>query len=92
MEPNELTLVMEQAEDALKGHMTGQYGTLTEAPLSDIKLEGAVFSFKVMAIGPSGDEIAITFKLDVDVKNGSMKGTLEIPDMGMSGAWEASKQ
>lgn len=92
VEPNELTLVMELAEGKLKGHITGQYGTLTESPLTEIALEGAVFSFQVMAAGPGGGELAIAFKMEVDVKNGSMKGTLEIPDMGMTGTWEASKQ
>lgn len=92
MEPNELTLLMELAEGKLKGHITGQYGTLTESPLTDIKLEGNVFGFQVMAAGPGGGELAITFKMEVDTKTGSMKGTLEIPDMGMSGTWEASKQ
>ena len=91
-EPNELTLVMEQAEGKLKGHMTGQYGTLNESPLSDINLEGSVFSFSVNAMGPSGEELAVTFKMEVDIKKGSMKGTLEIPDMGLTGTWEASKQ
>ena len=92
VDPNELTLVMELAEGKLKGHITGQYGTLTESPLTDIALEGSVFSFQVMAAGPGGGELAVTFKMEVDIKNGSMKGTLEIPDMGMTGTWEASKQ
>jgi hypothetical protein len=91
-EPNELTLVLELAEGKLKGHMTDQYETLTESPLTEIKLEGAVFSFSVKAMGPGGEELPITFKMDVDVKEGAMKGILEIPDMGMSGTWEASKK
>ena len=83
---------VEQAEGKLKGHMTGQYGTLNESPLSDINLEGSVFSFSVNAMGPSGEELAITFKMEVDIKKGSMKGTLEIPALGLTGTWEASKQ
>jgi hypothetical protein len=87
---NFLTLILELKEGKLSGHMTGEYGTLDESPLSEILLEGEVFSFKVMAAGPGGGEVAITFKMKVS--GDSMEGILEIPDMGASGTWEANKQ
>ena len=87
---NFLTLVLEMKDGELSGHMTGEYGTLNESSLSEITLEKDAFSFKVMAAGPGGGEVAITFK--VKVAGDSMEGSLEIPDMGASGTWEASRQ
>ena len=87
---NELVLVLTMEEGALKGHMTDQYGTMTEAPISEVGLEEGVFSFSVKGFGPNNTEITLTFKMEVD--GDSMTGTLEVPDLGMSGAWEASRQ
>jgi len=89
-DPNELTLVLELVDGELKGHMTGQYGTLNQAVLLDIELGDGVFKFKVFAIGPGGGEIALDFEMKVEGK--TMKGTLNIPDMGVGGTWEADKQ
>ncbi len=89
-EANFLTLILEMKEGKLSGHMTGEYGTLDESPLSEIKLEEDTFSFKVMAAGPGGGEITITFKMKVTGE--SMEGVLEIPDMGATGTWEAQLQ
>jgi len=89
MDPNELTLVLTLKDGKLAGQMTGQYGTLNEAPMSEVTLEKDIFSFSVMAEGPQG-EVAIKFKMKVS--GGSMEGELDIPDMGMTGTWEANKQ
>ncbi len=89
-EPNEFTLVLELKEGELSGHMTDQYGSMSEAPISEIKLEDGVFGFSVVAIGPSGQEVKLV--LEMNVEGDSMKGTFEVPDMGMSGTWEAVKQ
>jgi hypothetical protein len=88
-EPNELTLVLKLEEGELNGHMTGQYGVLNAAPLSEIKLSEGVFKFSVKAIGPGGGELAVVFEMKVE--GDSMKGKLDIPDMGISGTWEASR-
>jgi hypothetical protein len=90
IEPNELTLVLEMKGGKLTGHMTGQYGMMSEAPISEIKLEDGVFSFHVATVGPSGKDVTLIFKMKVD--SDSMKGDLEIPDLDMKGAWEAKKQ
>lgn len=89
-DPNELTLVVELKEGNLTGHMTDEYGTMSESPMEKAKLENGVFSFSVNGMGPGGQEIALEFKMNV--ANGTMEGTLEIPDMGMNGTWEATKQ
>ncbi len=89
-EANEMVLVLELKEGNLAGHMTDQYGTMSESPIDEIKLEGGVFSFSAMAMGPGGQEITLIFKMNVD--GDSMEGTLEIADMGMNGTWEATKQ
>jgi hypothetical protein len=89
-EPNEFTLVLELKEGDLSGHLTDQYGSMSEAPISDVKLEDGMFSFSVLAIGPGGEELKLILEMNVD--NDSMEGTLEIPDMGMTGTWEATKQ
>ena len=49
-----------------------------------------MFGFSVKAVGPQGQEAKMVLKMEID--GDSMKGTLEIPDMGMNGAWEATKQ
>jgi len=87
---NEFTMVLELKEGNLAGHMTDQYGSLNESPIDEIKLEKEMFSFSVMGMGPGGQEIKMVLKMTVD--GDSMKGTLEIPDMGMNGTWEAAKQ
>lgn len=89
-EPNEFTLVLDLKEGKLAGHLTDQYGTMDEAPIEEIKLEEGVFSFSVVGMGPGGQEITLILKMNVD--GDSMKGTLEIADMGMNGTWEATKQ
>jgi hypothetical protein len=88
--PNFLTLVLELKDGKLTGHMTGEYGTLNESALSEVTLENGVFGFTVMAIGPSGGEIAVKFKMNVS--GDSMEGGLEMPDMGLAGKWEATRQ
>ena len=89
-EPNELVLVLELKEGNLAGHMTDQYGTMSEASIEEVMLEGAVFSFSVKGMGPGGQEITLNFEMNVD--GNSMEGTFEIGDLGMAGAWEATKQ
>ena len=86
---NVLTLVLELKEGTLQGHMTDQYGSLIEAPISEVKLEDGTFSFTVYPTLGSGQ---IQMKLAMKVDGDSMKGRLEIPDMGGIGAWEATKQ
>lgn len=87
---NDFTLVLELKEGKLAGHMTDQYGTMNESSIDEIKLEEGVFSFSVKGMGPGGQEITLILKMNVE--GDSMKGTLEIADMGMNGAWEATKQ
>ena len=59
-------------------------------PIDKIKLENGVFSFSVVGNGPSGEEITMLLKMNVDGE--AMEGTLEIEEMGMNGTWEATKQ
>ena len=89
-EPNDLVLVLELKDGNLEGHMTDQYGTMSESPIDEAKLEDGVFSFSVGGMGPGGQGITLTFKMNVD--GDSMEGILEIPDMGANGTWEATKQ
>jgi hypothetical protein len=89
MDPNELTLVLEYKDGKLEGTMTGQYGTLNDSPIEEAKLEKEVFSFSVMAEGPQG-QVAIKFTMKIS--GAAMEGELDIPDMGMSGTWSATKQ
>jgi len=89
-EPNEFVLVMEMEEGKLSGHLSDQYGTMSETPIDEIKLEGSLFSFSVVGTDPGGQEITLVLKMNIE--GDTMKGTLEIPDMGMNGTWGASKQ
>ena len=88
-EPNELTLVLELQEGKLTGKMTDQYGSMNETQAEDISLEQGVFRFSVTVQVPDG-----TFKLEFKMKvsGDSMEGELVVRDMGMTGAWEATKQ
>lgn len=88
-EPNDLTLVLEMKDGELAGKMTDQYGTMNDTPIEEVNLDEGVFSFSMSLEVPSG-----TFKLEFKMKvsGDSMKGELNIPDMGMSGTWEAEKQ
>jgi len=88
--PNEITLVLEMKEGNLAGHMTDQFGFMSQSPIFEIKLEESIFSFSVIISGPSGKEATMIFKMNVE--RDSMKGTLEIPDIEMNGTWEATKQ
>jgi len=85
---NELTLVLELKEKKLAGHMSDQFGTMNQAPLSEITLEKDAFNFTASAMGPNGTAMAIKFKMKVAGEK--MTGTIEIPDMSMSGTWEAT--
>lgn len=87
---NELALVLVMEEGKLTGYMTDQYGTMTDAPISEVGLEDGVFTFSAKALRSNNMEITLVFKMKVD--GDSMTGTLDVPDMGMSGAWEASRQ
>ena len=86
---NELVLVLTLEEGALKGHMTDEYGTMSESAIDKAELKEGVFTFEVKGFGPNGEEILLVFKMEVD--GTSMKGTFDIPDMGMAGEWEAEK-
>jgi len=87
---NEFVLVMEMKDGNLAGHLTDQYGTVSETPIDKIKLENGVFSFSAVGNGPGGEEITLLLKMNVEGE--SMEGTLEIAEMGMNGTWEATKQ
>jgi hypothetical protein len=87
---NELVLVLAMEEGALVGHMTDEYGTMNESAIKEIKLEKGVFSFSVMGYGPNGEELSLVFKMEMD--GNAMTGTLDVPDMGMTGNWEATLQ
>ena len=88
-EPNDLTLVLEMKDGELAGKITDQYGTMNDTPIEEVSLDEGVFSFSMSLEVPSG-----TFKLEFKMKvsGDSMKGELYVPDMGMSGTWEAEKQ
>jgi hypothetical protein len=88
-DPNTLTLVLELKEGKLEGSMVDQYGTINDE-ISDVVLEGDAFNFESPVAGPSGVQATILYKMKIT--GDSMKGTIEIPEMGMKGAWQATKQ
>ena len=89
-DPNELTLVLEVKDGQLTGHMSDQFETMMESPISDIELGEGTFKFSTSAIGPGGGNLTLIFTMKVD--GDSMSGVLEVPDMGVNGEWEATKQ
>lgn len=89
-DPNELTLVLELKDGELTGHMSDQFETMVESPISEVELGEGVFKFSTYAMGPGGQNLTLIFKMKVD--GDSMSGVLEVPDMEVTGEWEATKQ
>ena len=89
-DPNELTLVLELKEGNLTGHMSDQFETMLESPISEVELGDGVFKFSTYAMGPGGQNMTLIFKMKID--GDSMSGILEVPDIGVNGEWEATKQ
>ena len=88
-EPNTLTLVLEMKEGKLAGHMTDQYGAI-DGDIADVVFEQGAFNFTVTALFGEGHQGTISFKMKVN--GDSMKGEVEVPDMGAKGTWQATKQ
>jgi hypothetical protein len=88
--PNELTLVLELKEGKLAGTLSDQYGTINDFPISDIVLDKGTLSFASPVVGPGGEQMSIKFKMTLT--GDSMKGEIEVPEMGMKGAWESAKR
>jgi len=87
-EPNELTLVLVKKEGKLTGTMTGEYGIINKTPLINIILETNILTFDLDISSPGGDA---TLKFKMTVKDDLMSGSMDIPDMGMNGTWEAKR-
>jgi len=88
--PNELTLVLEMKDGKLVGTMSDQYETINEFPIGDVTLEKGVLSFTTPVIGPGGQQTTMKYKMTISGE--TMKGEIEIPEMGMTGAWEAARR
>ena len=89
-DPNELTLVLELKDGEITGHMSDQFETMVESPISEVELGEGIFKFSTFAMGPGGQNLTLNFKMTVD--GDSMSGILEVPDMEVTGEWEATKQ
>jgi hypothetical protein len=87
---NELNLVLELKEGKLAGTMTDQFGTINQFPISDVVLDKGIFSFSVPVANRSGEMMSLKFKMTLS--KDAMKGEIEVPEMGMKGAWEATKK
>jgi hypothetical protein len=88
--PNELTLVLELKEGKLAGTMKDQFQTIGQFAITDVTFEKGVLSFSSPVAGPGGQQATIKFKMIVS--GDTMKGEMEIPEMGMTGAWDATKK
>jgi len=88
--PNDLTLVLELKEGKLAGTMSDQFQTIDRFSITDVTFEKGLLSFSSPVAGPGGQQATIKFKMTVS--GDSMKGEMEIPEMGMTGAWEATKK
>ncbi len=80
---------MVEKDGELSGTISGQYGTLVDTPLENIKVENGTFTFEIM-ISTGGGDIQAVFKMTVE--GDTIKGEFELPDMGASGAWQAERQ
>jgi len=88
-EPDTLTLVLEMKEGKLAGHMTDQYEAV-DGDIANIVLEQGAFNFTAPVLFGQGNQGTIHFKMKVD--GDTMKGEIEIPEMGAKGTWQATKQ
>ena len=86
---NILTLILKLEEGELVGHMTDQYGSMYETPIEEATFEDGTFSFSISA-DMGGNPMQVKFIMEVD--GDSMEGKIELPDMGISGTWEATKE
>jgi hypothetical protein len=87
---NELNLVLELKEGKLAGTMTDQFGTINQFPISDVVLDKGILSFSVPVVDRGGETMSLKFKMTLS--KDAMKGEIEVPEMGMKGAWEATKK
>jgi hypothetical protein len=88
-QPNTLTLVLELKDGKLAGHMTDEFDAVN-ADAKDIVLEQGAFNFTVPVTLPQGGQGSIQFKMKVE--GDTMKGDIEIPEMGAKGTWQATRQ
>ena len=88
--PNMLTMKITKKEDKLTGTMTDQYGTMTDAPLKEIKFKNDSLLFKIEIITPSGATFTLIFKMKIT--EDKMEGTLEIPEIQDTGTWTAARK
>jgi hypothetical protein len=86
---NTLTLVLEIKGGKLAGHMTDQYGSI-DGDIKDVVFGQGIFNFKIPVVLPQGGQGTMIVKMKVS--GDTMKGEIEIPEMGAKGAWEAAKQ
>jgi hypothetical protein len=88
-ETDTVTLILELKDGKLAGHMTDRFQAIN-GDIADVVLEQGVFNFTVPALFGEGYQGTVSFKMKVD--GDSMKGELEIPEMGAKGTWQATRQ
>jgi hypothetical protein len=88
-EPNTLTLVLEMKDGNLAGYMTDQYRAV-DGDIANIVLEQGAFNFTAPVLYGQGSQGTIHFKMKVE--DDTMKGEIEIPEMGAKGTWQATRQ
>jgi hypothetical protein len=70
--------------------MNDQFGTINQFPISDVTLEKSVLTFTTPVLGQGGQQTTIKYKMTISGE--TMKGEIQIPDMGLTGAWEAVRK
>jgi len=83
----ELTLVLEEKERKLTGHISSENGTLENVPIKDVKVEKEILSF---AFEHPLQSVTVAFRMTVE--DNSMKGEVEVVEAGDTGTWTAKKQ
>jgi hypothetical protein len=85
-----LKLVVTETQGQLAGTISESMGTFTDVAISEIFYDGANFRFSFVSPTPP-DGLSRTVKADFKVGDGTMTGTIEVPDLGFMADAKATR-
>ena len=83
-----LTLFLEHKEDTITGKLNDTEGYI-DCEITEAKLENNVFTFSIVAMGPDGGEIPMSFKMTVT--GDKMEGEWDAAGMAF-GSWAPERK
>jgi len=83
------TWTVKYQDGVFSGNITDELGYMDNAPLKNFVIKNNTIALDIVVSIPEGD---MTVKVKGTIKGDTIEGTWEIPDMGDSGTWSASKK